>query len=139
MNFLNLPGLHLIYGPMFSGKTSELIRNLSIYSSMELNVLYVNCIKDNRTNEDFSSHNPNLRLPQNVTTIKVNKLVDLLTKLDIEKIDIIGIDEAQFFSDLHDVVLELIEKYKKRVIVVGLDSDYNRNKFGQILDLIPHL
>jgi thymidine kinase len=135
MQLLNSPGLDLIHGPMFSGKTSELLRKLSIYSSMDLKIVYINCVKDNRTDSSFSSHNLILPLPTNTISYKVDKII---SHDDFQLYDVIGIDEAQFYPDLFDTVLELIEKHKKRVIVVGLDSDYNRKKFGQVLDLIPH-
>lgn len=141
MQFLNLPGLDLIYGPMFSGKTSEMLRKLSIYGSMDLNVVYVNAERDNRNSEKnlmFSSHNPVLQFPKNVNALKVNKLSDILKQNNFKDYQIIGIDEAQFFPNLYDVVLELIEKHGKRVIVAGLDSDYKRKQFGQVIELIPH-
>ena len=51
--------------------------------------------------------------------------------------DYIMIDEGQFFSDLKMYVVKWCEEYKKNIIVIGLDGDYKRNPFGQILDLIP--
>ena len=50
---------------------------------------------------------------------------------------IVLINEAQFFPDLKGV-LRLVEEFNCYVIVVGLDGDSNRNKFGDILDLIPY-
>ena len=47
------------------------------------------------------------------------------------------IDEGQFFPDLKEYVVKWCEEYKKNIIVIGLDGDYKRNPFGQILDLIP--
>ena len=56
---------------------------------------------------------------------------------EIVNSNIILIDEAQFFKDLVEVK-ELVDSYHKQVYVFGLDGDFKRNKFGQILDLIPH-
>jgi thymidine kinase len=51
---------------------------------------------------------------------------------------VIGIDEAQFFDEyLVDFVHNLVEEQRKYVIVVGLDGDFKRQRFGHILDLIP--
>jgi thymidine kinase len=47
------------------------------------------------------------------------------------------IEEAQFFPDLYDVVLEMVEKRGKHLLVFGLDGDSERRPFGQVLDLIP--
>ena len=48
------------------------------------------------------------------------------------------INEGQFFSDLKSTVINLCEKYKKHIVVSGLDGDFKRNTFGQITDLIPY-
>ena len=56
--FNNYPTLDLIMGPMYSGKSTELIRRLSIFSEMGLKVLYVNSKIDNRSNDNFSTHSP---------------------------------------------------------------------------------
>jgi thymidine kinase len=55
---------------------------------------------------------------------------------EIRKSDVILINEGQFFPDLYDVVVNMLE-HKKKVYVCGLDGDFERKKFGQILDLIP--
>ena len=53
-------------------------------------------------------------------------------------VEYIFINEAQFFKDLKSWVLFQVETCNKNVILCGLDSDYKREKFGEILDLIPH-
>jgi len=57
-------------------------------------------------------------------------------KLEIAKSDVILINEGQFFPDLYNVVVDML-KYNKKVYVCGLDGDFERKKFGTILDLIP--
>ena len=47
------------------------------------------------------------------------------------------INEGQFFENLYETVLNLVEKHNKQVYVCGLDGDFKRNKMGEILDLIP--
>ncbi|XP_076910800.1 thymidine kinase-like [Bidens hawaiensis] len=54
-----------------------------------------------------------------------------------EKIDVIGIDEAQFFDDLYDFCCKAADHDGKTVIVAGLDGDYLRRNFGPVLDIIP--
>jgi thymidine kinase len=54
----------------------------------------------------------------------------------LKKSDIILINEGQFFSDLYDVVIDML-KHKKQIYICGLDGDFERKKFGNILDLIP--
>ncbi|KAK2967511.1 hypothetical protein RJ640_010152 [Escallonia rubra] len=53
------------------------------------------------------------------------------------KLDVIGIDEAQFFGDLHDFCSKAADRDGKTVIVAGLDGDYLRRSFGSVLDIIP--
>ena len=51
--------------------------------------------------------------------------------------DCVFVDEGQFFPDLFEFSRKCAEEYKCDVHVFGLDGDYRRTKFGQILDLIP--
>ncbi|KAL5071346.1 hypothetical protein RYX36_022233 [Vicia faba] len=52
-------------------------------------------------------------------------------------LDVIGIDEAQFFDDLYDFCREAADHDGKTVIVAGLDGDFLRRSFGSVLDIIP--
>ena len=63
-------------------------------------------------------------------------MLSLLETQDFIDADIIGIDEAQFFSDLKYFILKA-EKTNKIIIIAGLDGDFKRNPFGQILECIP--
>ena len=47
------------------------------------------------------------------------------------------INEGQFFNDLYDIVIKMVEEMDMTVYVYGLDGDFQRKPFGQILDLIP--
>lgn len=53
------------------------------------------------------------------------------------RLDVIGIDEAQFFGDLVEFCREAADVEGKTVIVAGLDGDYLRRRFGSVLDLVP--
>ncbi|CAL5408184.1 unnamed protein product [Camellia sinensis] len=57
--------------------------------------------------------------------------------LTFEVLDVIGIDEAQFFDDLYDFCRNAADYDGKIVIVAGLDGDYLRRSFGSVLDIIP--
>ncbi|KAI3969426.1 hypothetical protein MKX01_019987 [Papaver californicum] len=54
-----------------------------------------------------------------------------------DKLDVIGIDEAQFFGDLYDFCRKAADHDGKTVIVAGLDGDYLRRTFGSVLDIVP--
>lgn len=134
------PGtLDLIMGPMYSGKSTELLRRLFTVSEAGVETLYINHSSDTRNVHDvFSTHNPlyqkELKEHQ-VKMISVSKLKDAVSDIT-DTIGVIGIDESQFFEDL-EIVLEWVEKMGKKVIVAGLDGNSKRQKFGKIIDLIP--
>ncbi|GKV18388.1 hypothetical protein SLEP1_g28783 [Rubroshorea leprosula] len=60
-----------------------------------------------------------------------------LGKEAYEKLDVIGIDEAQFFEDLYDFCCKAADEDGKTVIVAGLDGDYMRRRFGSVLEVVP--
>lgn len=135
------PGeLHLKMGSMYAEKTTELIRQLLREKASGLAVVYVNYDEDNRNPHDvYSTHNPVLE--KNISGTGVIKMYSAHRLADVWQAmlsyDVIGIDEGQFFSDLYEKVLELVEVQGKIVYVAGLDSDKNREQFGQLIELIP--
>ena len=137
---MKLPSLDIITGPMFSGKSTELLRRLNIYSELGFSTLYINSNLDSRSDKNFSTHNPIIKSIGKISSVKLDSdltMEDINKKIDFNNFKVIGIDEAQMFYNLKRFVIELIENYDKKVIVVGLNGDYERNKFGEILDLIP--
>ena len=56
----------------------------------------------------------------------------------LREADTILINEAQFFNNLKNVVLDMVEVYYKSVVISGLDGDFKRNIFGEVLSLIPY-
>jgi len=124
--------LELIIGNMFSGKSSELIRRINREKSINKKILVINYYLDNRYSNDSISTHDNTK----VKCLKVNKLSDIPQGI-IKDYDSFFIDEGQFFEDLYDYVINLVDDHKKHVIVSGLDGDSNRKQFGQIIKLIP--
>jgi thymidine kinase len=122
--------IDIIIGPMFSGKSTELLRRCGRLSSIGKRILYINHTLDTRTDDSIQTHNK-----VKVSAIKVSSLFSVSDEL-YNDADVIGIDEAQFFPDLYNFVLQC-EKDGKTVILSGLDGDSNRRPFGQILDCIP--
>ena len=131
---MNDSKLEIIIGPMFSGKSSTLIRTLNVYHQVGLRVLYINHIIDTRSKNHFSTHDTTIQTIQNFDTLKT----DSLNKFgeEISSYEVVGIDESQFFDDL-EVCKEWVD-HGTSVIVCGLCGDFKRKKFGKILDLIPH-
>lgn len=116
--------------------SSELLSRLNRFNELGFKALYINHSADCR-DEKFSTHNTTLKnsKDQKLKMLSISSLQSINTS-DIEDISVIGIDESQFFSDL-SIVKNWVEKLNKKVIISGLDGDYNRQKFGSILDLIP--
>lgn len=132
--------LNLITGPMYSGKTTTLLRRLFIEAEIGNRVLYINHASDTRSSGPFSTHNPlykqELAQQSKVKFVSTECLNDVGQQAEIH--DVIGIDESQFFGkELVSFVHTLVEDQHKHVIVTGLDGNFKREKFGFILDLIP--
>lgn len=124
--------IQLITGCMFSGKSTELIRRVNIYKSVNKNIIVLNSSLDSRTCDAISTHDN-----KTIKAHKTDSLIGFYSNYSkLNEIDVFAIDEAQFFQDLFDFLI-MIEKNKIIVIVAGLDGDYKRQKFGQILDCIP--
>ena len=129
--------LEIILGPMFSGKTSKLIEIYKQYRFCDIHVLAVNHSDDTRHSSiSMTSHDQHEIKCVQSETIRhiIDTYFELLTS---EKPMVVLINEGQFFEDLKTGVSELVDKYNAHVYVAGLDGDFKREKFGQMLDLIP--
>ena len=124
--------IEVICGPMFSGKTEELIRRLVRAQIAKKTVHIFKHSTDNRYSEDYIvSHNKN--------RIKCHSLNDTNQIMYLsDNIDIIGIDEAQFFDESIIDVSNNLAKEGKRIIVAGLDRDYKAIPFGPMANLLTH-
>ncbi|MDY6801064.1 MAG: thymidine kinase [Bacteroidota bacterium] len=118
--------VEVICGSMFSGKTEELIRRLRRAEYAKLKVEIFKPMIDIRySEEDVVSHDENT-----IRSTPVESSGNIL--LLSGNVDVIGIDEAQFFDDnLVDVCNQLANN-GSRVIVAGLDMDFRGKPFGPI-------
>lgn len=121
--------IEVIAGCMFSGKTEELIRRLRRAKIAKQNVKIFKPKIDNRfSSSDIVSHSE-----QSLPSIMVENPVEILiTGRDAQ---VIGIDEAQFFTNELIEVVNTLANNGKRVIVAGLDQDYR----GIPFEPMPHL
>lgn len=128
--------LEIILGSMYSGKTSRLVEIYKQCTFCNISVCVINHSIDDRYDTELLSTHDQIKIP----CIKTNKLMDVWVEYtNLEKIslsNVILINEGQFFPDLEEFVKKILLNGKK-VYVCGLDGDYERKKFGQILDLIP--
>jgi len=148
LSLLNSKGyLELIIGPMYSGKTSKLLEIYKQCKFCNISVAVINHSLDKRYHESMLSSHDKIMVPclnvDNLTNIWYNNgEIDLIEFADksgyklIRESEVILINEGQFFNDLHNVVNDML-KNNKVVYVCGLDGDFERKKFGQVLDLIP--
>ena len=129
--------LKLIIGPMFSGKTSQLIREVRRYRSIGKNVLCINHSINKRFGRDDIVSHDLVALDNNIITDKLCSIYEDSEMLKYNDADIIAIEELQFFPDAYDFVISSVEKDLKNVICCGLDGDFLRQPFGDVLRLIP--
>ena len=120
--------LEIILGSMYSGKTSRLVEIYKQCQFCNISVIVINHTIDNRYDDNFMSTHDQIKIP----CLKTEKLLDLL----IITSDVILINEGQFFLDLEEFVEKMLVQ-KKKIYICGLDGDFERKKFGQILNLIP--
>lgn len=124
--------IQVILGPMFSGKTTELIRRLKRYQFANHKCLIVKYQRDTRYDkENISTHDH-----QTMQAVACLQLEHLLKGNLADQFSVIGIDEGQFFPDTVSFT-ERMANLGKTVIVAALDGSYQRTGFGDILNLIP--
>jgi thymidine kinase len=122
--------LEIFIGPMFSGKTSKLIDLYKQYSFCNIPLAVINHSSDTRYDDTLLSTHDKIMIP----CIQTSTLTRVTNEMD--NVDVILINEGQFFEDLYDFVVDML-KFNKKIYVSGLDGDFKREKFGKILDLIP--
>lgn len=141
--------LEVILGSMYSGKSTRLVEIYKQCKFCNISVSVINHSIDDRYDDKLLSTHDKVKIP----CIKTERLMDLWIenlnldddipddprikeKFKIAMSSVILINEGQFFPDLVDFVTTLLVN-NKQVYVCGLDGDFERKKFGQILDLIP--
>lgn len=133
MNFSKGPlgWIEVICGPMFSGKSEELIRRLRRAEIARQRVQIFKPGIDQRYSEDHIVSHSALK----IWSESVQNAADIEKKLDL-RTEVIGIDEAQFLGmELVDLVIRLADM-GKRIIIAGLDTDYLGRPFHPIPELL---
>src|ERR1700761_9180256 len=122
--------IEVICGSMFSGKTEELIRRLKRAKIANLKVEIFKPAIDTRYHEqDIVSHDE-----KSIQSTPIDNSQTML--LLASGVDVIGIDEAQFFDDQLPDVCDQLALSGARVIVAGLDMDFRRQPFGTMPQLL---
>ncbi|KAH9749862.1 pentatricopeptide repeat-containing protein [Citrus sinensis] len=128
--------IHVIVGPMFAGKTTTLLRRIQAETQKGRNVAVIKSNKDTRYGLDSIVTHDGVKLPCCALTT-LSSFRQKFGSDAYDQVDVIGIDEAQFFEDLYDFCREAADHDGKTVIVAGLDGDYLRRSFGSVIDIIP--
>lgn len=123
--------IEVVCGSMFSGKTEELIRRIKRVQIAGQPFKVFKPKVDNRYSEtEVVSHSKNA-----INSTVVSEALDILELVD-DKDVVIGIDEVQFFDSKIDYVCSVLANSGRRVIVAGLDMDYNGKPFGPMPNIL---
>lgn len=122
----------VIFGCMFSGKSSRLLDIIREHKVLGRRILAVSHTRDNRySSGSISTHNREM-----YPCTKASSLA-FLRDTDLSQTDLLVIEEGQFFEDLSRVILEIADKYiGLKIAVATLDLDFNREIWPNVSDLI---
>ena len=118
--------IEVVCGSMFSGKTEELIRRVKRARLARQRVLLFKPRIDNRYDDVKVVSHEGLK----ADALAVSSAAELLSFVDVESAQVVGVDEAQFFDDGIVGAVERLANAGVRVICAGLDQDYRGAPFG---------
>ncbi|CAI5461362.1 unnamed protein product [Closterium sp. Yama58-4] len=131
--------IHVITGPMFAGKTTALLARMHEEMGRGRCVLVVKSKAYTRYARDAVVSHDGAAMP----CLAVRSLLEVLSAEGAhgeayEQAAVIGVDEAQFIHGLVEFSLRAADRDGKTLFIAGLDGDFRRKRFGELLDLIPH-
>jgi len=137
MDYNKYGTLELIIGPMYAGKSTELIRIINRFKCLKKSILVINHILNNRySSSNLTTHNNEI-IENCIVVVKLKEIEDNYKNI-FENIDVIVIEELQFFDDAYYYITKWCDENGKYVVCAGLDGDFERKPFGDVLRLIPH-
>ena len=123
--------IEVVCGPMFSGKTEDLIRRVKRAQIARQKVQIFKPAIDNRYHEtEVVSHSS-----LSIEATPVNSSIEILQRV-FDTTRVVAIDEVQFFDENIIRVVEKLARRGVRVILAGLDQDYLGKPFGPMADLL---
>ncbi len=123
--------VEVVCGSMFSGKTEELLRRIKRAQFANQKIEIFKPAIDKRYDDDeVVSHDANA-----MVSTPVNNSAEILIYVNMESVEVVGIDEVQFFDEGIVNVCNHLANAGIRVIVAGLDMDYLGNPFGPMPQL----
>lgn len=130
-HYVDVGRLEMICGPMFSGKSEELIRRLkrTILAGMPT-IIFTPKIDNRYAENHICSHDG-----KQLEAIAISHIEEILSYVK-DDTTVIGIDEVQFLDgDIVPVIMKLVNS-GKRVVCAGLDKDFKAESFGQMPELL---
>ncbi len=125
--------IEVICGCMFAGKTEELIRRINVLSFAKKKIIiFKPKIDDRYSSTQIVSHAG--RSIDCITIDKASEMLDYLKKE--EDVDVVAIDEVQFFDEDVVAICDYLADQGKRVMVAGLDKDFRGEPFGVMPELL---
>lgn len=126
--------LHIITGPMASGKSTELKRIIQVYQVCNKTIIIGSNI-DKRSNSNILTHSGD-----SIRAYKYDKIQDFVEdkNINLEEYDVIGIDEGQFFPDLIEYTKILINM-NKIIVISALDCDSEGKPFEVDISKLVHI
>lgn len=131
-NYIDKPYLEIILGCMYAKKTSKLIDIYDDCKICNVPVYAINHSLDTRYSDGSIVSHDGREIP----CVMTSSIMSLIDNVELKRSSVVLINEGQFFDDLK-IGVEMLLSKNKNVYVCGLDGDFERNKFGQMLDLIP--
>jgi thymidine kinase len=127
--------LDIVFGPMFSGKSSHAMSYIRRQRAIGKHVLVIKPDIDTRYSDQhvLVTHNGE-QLPCKLWDTQI----PLTPTTDIENVDSVVIEEAQFFKGLYSFVKWMLFATRKNILLVGLDGDALQQAFGELLQCIPY-
>ncbi len=122
--------IQLVTGPMFAGKTTEVLRRVLRYKAARKKCVSIKYAEDTRYDaEKIMTHDRH-----GVDAISASRIMDLLENAQVTQADVIAIDEGQFFPDLTDACEKLADM-GKFVIVAALNADSDQKPMENVVPL----
>ncbi|XP_063817366.1 thymidine kinase, cytosolic isoform X2 [Pseudophryne corroboree] len=122
--------IQVIFGPMFSGKSTELMRRVRRFQIAQYKCMVIKYAKDTRySKEQLATHDRHT-----MSAVSACNLADVFSEALTHCV--IGIDEGQFFPDVVEFCEDMANR-GKTIIVAALDGTFQRKAFGDILNLVP--
>jgi thymidine kinase len=131
INVQNTGWIEVICGSMFSGKTEELIRRIHRAEYAKQNIIVFKPVIDNRYDDRNIVSHSQMKAP----SISIS-MADEIYRYITPDIQVVAIDEAQFFDEAIVKVCNDLADKGIRVIVAGLDQDYLGKPFGYMPQLL---